>query len=104
MKNYVDSTVMPTVNNLGAHVRSDVSGETALRAFDTYFVSEMLKAASRSGDEEGEFAGGKEGLMYRDFLHQELARIVAETTDFGVTQQLRGTIGHDEEVSDASGS
>jgi len=88
----VDS-VIPTWRNVGAAGSAEVSEADALRSFDAYFLGEMLKRATPSSSGEGlGLDGGQGGRMYRDFLHEELARIIAENGEFGLAASLEGRI------------
>lgn len=85
-------TALPTASGLGAVKAAGADEERALRAFDAYFVGEMLKRSSPQNP-SGLLDGGQAGRMYQDHLYQEFARIIAENTDFGVTSTLRGHLG-----------
>lgn len=89
----VDTSLSSTVNGLGT---GNLNGkkadeETALKAFDAYFLGEMLRQ-SRSKETNDLFDGGEAGRMYQDHLYQEMARIIAEKGDFGLAGSLRGAL------------
>lgn len=83
--------VLPSVHSLGAARVGKEDEKTALRAFDAYFLGEMLR---RSAPQKptGLFDGGQAGRMYQDHLYQELARIIAENSDFGLASSLTGKL------------
>ncbi len=86
----------PTVHGLGqanAHFATGrVEESEALRAFDAYFLGEMLRRSAPSNP-TGLFDGGTAGRMYQDHFYQELARIVAEQGSFGLASTLEGRLG-----------
>lgn len=98
----VEKIILPTVYSLGKGVARNVDEKTALRAFDAYFLGEMLRqSAPRS--ETSLFDGGQAGRMYRDHFYQELARIIAEKGDYGLARSLEGHLtrsaqGEEEEI------
>lgn len=63
-------------------------GVEALREFDAYFLAQILKGAQASS-EEHLLDGGSAGRMYRDHFYEEIARVLAEQGEFGLTNQLR---------------
>ncbi len=83
--------ILPTLYGLGQATPRETDEETALRAFDAYFIGEMLKRSAPQGS-TGLFDGGQAGRMYRDHFYQELARIIAENSDFGVSSTLAGSL------------
>ena len=83
--------ILPTVYGLGQATPKEADEETALRSFDAYFIGEMLKRSAPEG-QAGLFDGGQAGRMYRDHFYQELARIIAENSDFGVSSSLAGSL------------
>lgn len=89
----IDPTPLPTVHSLGKVVTKDADEKTALRSFEAYVIGEMLRRAVPEPSEEGLFDGGQAGRMYRDHLHQEYARMIAESGDFGLAKQLEGSLG-----------
>jgi len=87
-------SVIPTWRNVRGEANAEVSKRDALRSFDAYFLGEMLKrATAQSGAGPGDLDGGSAGRMYRDYLNEELARIVAESGRFGMAQALEGELG-----------
>ena len=95
----IDRIGLATVNSLGKGVAHDTDEKTALRAFDAYFLGEMLKRSAPTNP-TGLFDGGQAGRMYQDHLYQELARIIAEDGRFGLSSALEGTLAS---PSDAPG-
>jgi len=85
---------LPTVYSLGQGGGRKPVEEAALKAFDAYFLGEMLRQ-SRPTNTTGLFDGGQAGRMYQDHLYQEMARIIAEKGDFGMAASLKGTLGGD---------
>jgi Rod binding domain-containing protein len=86
---------VPTVQSLGRYVPKEADERTALRSFEAYVVSEMLRRAAPK-ESEGIFDGGQAGRMYRDHLYQEYARVIAENGDFGLASQLEGQLAEKE--------
>lgn len=87
----IDRIGLATVNSLGKGGARNTDEKTALRAFDAYFLGEMLKRSAPK-DPSGLFDGGQAGRMYQDHLYQELARIIAEDGRFGLSKTLEGTL------------
>ncbi len=86
--------------DVGERTHTDVDERSALKAFDTYFIGEMLERAMPSEDERsGLFDGGSAGRMYREHFHQELARIVAESGQFGLSGSLEGSLTPEAELN-----
>lgn len=96
----LDKIALPTVHSLGKGIGPKTDEKTALKAFDAYFLGEMLRQ-SRSKNTTGLFDGGQAGRMYQDHLYQEMARLIAEKGDFGLAAALKGSLGGAEEVVDA---
>ncbi|HEB88678.1 MAG TPA: hypothetical protein ENI85_03825 [Deltaproteobacteria bacterium] len=96
----IGKAVIPTVQSLGHDVGRNVDEKTALRAFDAYFLGEMLRRSAPKETGSG-FDGGQAGRMYRDHLYQELARLIAENGDFGLAASLEGKLA--DEKSDGAG-
>ncbi len=95
-----DKITLPTVYSLGQGIGPDPDEETALKAFDAYFLGEMLRQ-SKPKNTTGLFDGGQAGRMYQDHLYQEMARLIAETGDFGLAASLKGTLGgNDQKASE----
>ena len=70
----IDRSLIPTIHDLG-RARAEGSDEArALRAFDAYFLGELLKRSAPENP-SGLFDGGQAGRMYRDHLYDELARM-----------------------------
>lgn len=90
----IDANTLPTVTTLGKVLPKDTDEKTALKAFEAYFLGEMLKRATPKNS-SGLFDGGSAGRMYQDHLYQEMARIVAEQGDFGLAKSLEGHLGTD---------
>lgn len=65
--------------------------KTALTAFDAYFLGEMLKRSAPQNP-TGLLDGGQAGRMYQDHLYEELARIMAESGEFGIAESLEGKL------------
>ena len=105
----IDPIALATVNSLGKFIPKDTDEKTALKAFEAYFLGEMLRRTAPK-DETGLFDGGSAGRMYQDHLYQEIARIVAEQGDFGLAKSLEGHLdkkaagetGHESNVLDGS--
>ncbi len=99
----IDQFRLPTVQSLGKVTGHNADEKTALRAFDAYFLGEMLRRSS-SQNPTGLFDGGDAGRMYQDHFYQELARLIAEKGDFGLTRSLEGHLSNDpkEIVEEAS--
>ncbi len=66
-------------------------GSKALQEFDAYFLAQILKGAQPEG-EESLLDGGSAGRMYRDYFYEEVARVLSEKGDFGVTKQLEDSV------------
>lgn len=64
---------------------------TALKAFDAYFLGEILKQSAPQNP-TGLLDGGEAGRMYQDHLYEELARIMAESGEFGIAKSLEGKL------------
>ncbi len=79
---------LPTVHSLGKVVTKSADEKTALQSFEAYVIGEMLRRAVPEPSSEGLFDGGQAGRMYRDHLYQEYARMIAESGDFGLAEQL----------------
>ena len=102
----IDRSLIPTIHDLG-RARAEGSDEArALRAFDAYFLGELLKRSAPENP-SGLFDGGQAGRMYRDHLYDELARIIAGRGDFGLASSLSGrldaaaeTLRDEQEVSE----
>ena len=88
----IDPIALATVNSLGKNVARDADEKTALRAFDAYFLGEMLKRTAPQNP-TGLFDGGQAGRMYQDHYYEELARIIAQSGSFGVSGALEGRLG-----------
>jgi len=88
----LDKIDLPTVYSLGQGGGRKPDEEAALKAFDAYFLGEMLRQ-SRPKNTTGLFDGGQAGRMYQDHLYQEMARLIAEKGDFGLAASLKGTLG-----------
>ena len=87
------NAISATWMDVGRRVDAGVDEKSAFRAFDTYFISEMLERAMPSKSESsGLFDGGNAGRMYREHFHQELARIVSESGQFGLSSALEGSM------------
>ncbi len=71
----------------GENGEAGATGSKALREFDAYFLAQILKGAQSEG-EEHLLDGGSAGRMYRDYFYEEVARVLAEKGDLGVTKQL----------------
>ena len=82
---------IPTVYSLGNGVVRDVDEKTALKAFEAYFIGEMLRQSAPK-EKGGLFDGGQAGRMYQEHLYQEFARLIAEQGDFGFASSLEGTL------------
>lgn len=82
---------LPTVHSLGAMRAEGAKEKDALQAFDAYFLGEMLRR-SAPDNPTGLFDGGDAGRMYQDHLYQELARLVAIHSDFGLAGSLEGQL------------
>ena len=87
----ISSQTLPTIHNLGVKRVEPADEETALRAFDAYFLGEMLRRSAPQNP-SGLFDGGQAGRMYQDHLYQELGRIIAENGDFGIASSLVGKL------------
>jgi len=102
----LDKISLPTVYSLGQGIGPKTDEKTALKAFDAYFLGEMLRQ-SKPKNTTGLFDGGQAGRMYQDHLYQEMARLIAEKGDFGLAGALKGSMGgnkdaaEEEEVVDA---
>ena len=94
---------LPTVHSLGALSADGAKEKDALQAFDAYFLGEMLKR-SAPDNPSGLFDGGDAGRMYQDHLYQELARLVALHSDFGIASSLEGQLDKRPESNEASDS
>jgi len=81
-----------TVYSLGQGSPQKPDEQAALKAFDAYFLGEMLRQ-SRPKNTTGLFDGGQAGRMYQDQLYQEMARLIAEKGDFGLAASLKGSLG-----------
>ena len=92
-------TTIPTVHSLGSAQTRGVDEKTALKAFDAYFLGEMLRRSAPQNP-SGLFDGGQAGRMYQDHLYQELARIIAEKGDFGLAKSLEGKLGGPTDATD----
>ena len=88
----LDKISLPTVYSLGQGLNPKADEKTALKAFDAYFLGEMLRQ-SRPKNTTGLFDGGQAGRMYQDHLYQEMARVIAEKGDFGLASSLKGSFG-----------
>ena len=83
----------------------DIDEDEALRVFDSYFLAMILKGGSQPlGGTDHLLDGGQAGRMYRDFFHQELARIVAERGNIGLAESLRGELDKPNESAESGGS
>lgn len=90
----IDAMNLPTVHSLGKGVGRNVDERTALRAFDAYFLGEMLRRSAPQNP-TGLFDGGQAGRMYQDYLYQEMARIIAEKGEFGIAATLEGQLSRE---------
>jgi len=89
----IEAPVPAAFMDLSRRSGEQTSGAEAVTAFDSYFVGEMLRAASKPLDEKDQLLdGGRGGRMYRDFLHKEIARVVATQGGFGLSDELRQQI------------
>lgn len=89
--------ILPTVHNLESVTSKDADEKTALKAFDAYFVGEMLRRGAPENP-TGLMDGGQAGRMYQEHLYQELGRIIAENTDFGLASTLEGHLGRGDDA------
>ncbi len=64
-----------------------IDGDRAVREFDAYFLSQLLKS-SNAGSEEHMLDGGSAGRMYRDYFYEEVGRVLAEHGAVGISQQI----------------
>ncbi len=87
----IPGQALPTAYNLGVTRVGPADEETALRAFDAYFLGELLRRSAPQNP-SGLFDGGQAGRMYQDHLYQELGRIIAENGDFGMASSLVGKL------------
>ena len=96
----IDQMELPTVHSLGKIVTRNADEKTALRAFDAYFLGELLRRSAPKNT-SGLFDGGQAGRMYRDHLYQELARLIAEKGDFGIAGSLEGRLTSESDKANA---
>ena len=87
-----DRIGLATVHSLGKGVAREADEKQALKAFEAYFLGELLKQAAPQGG-TGLFDGGQAGRMYRDHFYQELARVIAENGGLGLARELEGQLG-----------
>lgn len=76
------------VNLLRSKIGAEqADGQKALREFDAYFLAQLLKSGNQDG-EDSLFDGGSAGRMYRDYFHEEVARVLAQQGSIGLSQEL----------------
>lgn len=83
--------MLPVANGLSRARVESADEMKALKAFDAYFLGEMLKRSAPSNP-TGLFDGGQAGRMYQDHLYEEMARLIAEEGDFGIARTLEGRL------------
>ena len=96
----IDKIDVPTVSSLGKLTTRGIDEETALRAFDAYFIGEMLRQSAPK-ESSGLFDGGQAGRMYQDHWYQEMAKLIAEKGDFGLAGALKGSLTREDKVEKA---
>jgi len=101
MGSAIDPNAVSLPRVLGDVRASDADEKTALEAFDAYFLGEMLKQSAPQNP-TGLLDGGQAGRMYQDHLYEELARIMAESGEFGIAKSLQGQLGPAPESEDGS--
>lgn len=87
----LDTVAGVTELSLGRGTKENVAGADALKAFEAYFVGELLRIAAPKSTSDL-FDGGQAGRMYREHFHQELARLVAEHGGMGLATSLAGSL------------
>ena len=87
--------------SLGRGTTEKVDGAGALKAFEAYFVGELLRIAAPKST-SSLFDGGQAGRMYREHFHQELAWLVAEHGGMGLATSLAGSLGTGHEGAEAA--
>ena len=91
MGSTIEPNAMSLPRVLGDVQASNADEKTALKAFDAYFLGEMLKQSAPQNP-TGLLDGGEAGRMYQDHLYEELARIMAESGEFGIAKSLEGQL------------
>ena len=63
--------------------------DEAAQDFEAMFVSEMMKPLFESIKTDGPFGGGKGEEVFRSMLQQEYGKIVAQTGEIGIADQVK---------------
>ncbi len=79
------------------------AGEAA-KEFEAVFIAEMMKPMFESIPTEGMFGGGKGEEVFRGMLLQEYGKLMAETSSFGLTDQVKQQIILMQEQADNNGT
>jgi len=101
MGSAIESMRLALSHGIGDAGARGADEKTALKAFDAYFLGEMLKQ-SAPRNPTGLLDGGEAGRMYQDHLYEELARIMAESGEFGIAKSLEGKLAPAPESADRS--
>lgn len=82
-------------------------GEAAARAaaedFESFFVSQMLEAMFKGVGENNPFGGGAGESAFRGLLHEEYAKVMAQSGGLGLADSLTTEILRYQEASQQNG-
>lgn len=63
--------------------------EETARDFEAMFMAEMLKPMFEDIETDGPFGGGKGEEVFRSFMLQEYGKMIAETGQIGIADQVK---------------
>ena len=81
----------PGVNVVGSADQGPTAADLAqaAREFEGYLGGAMLRLGSKPLGGESLLDGGSAGRMYRELFYEEVARLAAQGTGFGIADLLR---------------
>lgn len=66
--------------------------EAVAQDFEAVFISEMIKPMFEELKTDGPFSGGKGEEVFRGMMLQEYGKIMAETGDIGIADEVKKTL------------
>jgi len=75
-------------NRATPHVRTEEEARAVAEEFEGFFLSQMVSAMFGSVGQDNPFGGGAGEQAFRGLLHEEYAKVMAQSGGIGLTDRL----------------
>ncbi len=96
MADAMDALMSKPMETAMVAARKLPSARSALGEFESYLISQMLREGAKPVTEEHPLDGGRAGRMYRELFFEEIGKLAARQSGFGLTDSLQGALSRED--------